>query len=288
MSLTRTFYYEDTKVAELHSRVTPAERTAGTETEVTNFSPSDIKDMIDTHSSGGVGNLTFFSRDTDYSATTSFANVVSGSYTPGSTGELVGLLVSVGAATSTGSLGVRLKLRRGTTDITTDMRGAPVGGYSRQLFLDKPGSASAQTYALQVQRYGTLGTIYKGTSLSAFAMPAGVVADIITSDEDAAQNTNFLSVTITPSSASAKIKLNMVVISTVTALDMQLRRGTTELISVTSHPQIEHNDEHFPTNFEDWIDEPGTTSPVTYHLRKTNSGTHSIRTGSYLMAQEVA
>lgn len=287
MSLTRTFYFEDTKVAELHSRVTDAERDAGTESEVTTFSPSDIKDMIDTHSSGGVGNLTFFSLSADVTLTATATDHMSGNFTPPSMDTIVGMLISVGI-NSTSSQFSSMRLRRGTSDVTDDIttRSNDIS-WHRQLFLDKPGSTSQQSYALRgktgSQGFG-VSVWLAGSSMTVFAMPDDVVADILTSDESVSQDTDFLSVTITPSSTSAKIKLNVLVLSG--NIDIAVRRGATELQEVATRPELPDN--RLPSNFEDWVDEPNTTNAVTYHIRKTDSGTLTIEKGSYLMAQEVA
>ena len=242
---------------------------------------------------GGVGSLTFFSRTATLSLSGSYANAMSGNYTPAATDEIVGLLLSAGLdRSSTTANAVRMKLRRGTSDITAELYGPSTVGYHRQLFLDKPGSTSQQTYALQARRTGSSAkNVYAGSSLTAFRMPDGVVADLLTASENVSQNGDFLSVTITPSSAAAKIKLNLLVLSTATTnMAIELRRGTTSLVTTdTSIPaETRATGIAFPTNFEDWVDSPNTTNPVTYHARKSDSGTDTVIAGTYLMAQEVA
>lgn len=240
---------------------------------------------------GGVGNLTFFSRTADLSLGTSYADAVGGNYTPGSTDELVGILLSIGGMTSISTSNyAQGKLTRGGADLTPEMLGGRGGTWRRQLFLDEPNSISAQEYQWEARRSGTTArTINAGTTMAVFAMPDGVVADLITSDESVSQNTDFLSVTITPSSMSAIIKLNMLFMLAAETVDIQIRRGTVNIgPAIDATPELRTDAIVFPTNFEDWYDQPNTMSPVTYHIRKTNSGSDTIQKGSYLMAQEVA
>ena len=116
-------------------------------------------------------------------------------------------------------------------------------------------------------------------------MPDGVVADVITADETPANNTDFLSVSITPSSTTAIIKLNILVLSN-TNWDFTIRRGTTNLQAV-ENGALESDLARFPGNFEDYYNVPGTTSEVTFHIRNTDGVTRTVQTGSYLMAQEI-
>lgn len=56
MAVLRTFRYGSTKVAQMVSRVTSTEKTAGTKNadgDIAMFTPKDVKDMIDEHASGG-------------------------------------------------------------------------------------------------------------------------------------------------------------------------------------------------------------------------------------------
>lgn len=233
-------------------------------------------------------NLAFFGRTTDLTLVTSFANIVSGNYTPTASAVLVGILVSVGVTHSTALR--RIAVRRGTSDLTPPMSVSTKTGLSwdRQLFLDKPGSDTQQSYALRGA--GSSGTprALAGSSITVFEMPDDVVADILTSDETVSQNTDFLSASITPKSTSAKIALNMLALVTAnTGLAFSVRRGSTTLLSLDFTAAIETDDSEFPSNFEDWVDEPSTTSEVTYTLRKTDAGSKVIQKGSYLMAQEV-
>ena len=257
-------YDGSTLIAEKNpAQVSAAEKTAGTETGLRSYSPKDVADIVAAHGGGGIGGLEFSGLTANHNLGTSFANVVSGNYTPATTSEVVGLLLSIGT-TEEGTT-TRFKLRRGTTDITPEIQGVPADGFHRQLFLDKPNSTSQQSYALQGRRTSGTRTIYAGSSLTVLGMPDSVVADIITSDETLVADTDFLSVSITPSSTSAKIKLNILALTNLPDWDMGVMRGTTELVEATLlGVGIDPSPSNFPSNFEDWVDEPNTTNAVTY------------------------
>lgn len=249
---------------------------------------------------GGVDVLGFFSRSADLLLGTSANRVefLSGSVGPVGANALVGVLWSIGIGPVSGVDRNAARLHRGATALTPDFTWGSRGPvWRRQLFLDKPGAGSHTYTADGFRRSGITGKALAGSSLTIFTMPNGVVADLNTAETSIAQGDDVLSVQITPRSATAEIKLNMLAIigsdppggssPALAGVSLRLKRGSATLVEVAEGQLTERDDEVLPSNFEDWIDEPATTNPVTYTLEWRHATSVSLRPGSYLMAAEI-
>ena len=217
--------------------------------------------------------------------------MLGGSYTPTNSQAIVGLLYS--AAVDFGN-NTFVRMRRGATSLTPALERIADTHWNRQLFLNKPGSAAAQEYRIQAMSSMTMTPQFQrraraGSSLTVFEMPDGTEADILTTARDIEDTTGWLSVTITPRTAMSKIKLDVLLMRASGSDAMGLYRGGMLLVAPREGLTIVANvsGSAFPGNFQDWIDEPGTTAPVTYTVRSTSGSVIRAVIGSYLMAQEV-
>lgn len=242
---------------------------------------------------GGIGSASFFSLAADQALQSGSwsENVVSGQHAAQATGRIVGILVSVGMTVGhgAGSPFGRLTIGGETKAQWTNETGI----WTRQLFLHKPESANQVSYGFDALggapapvRYA-----YAGSSILVFDLPPSARAGILAADLPAvAADTDFLSVTITPRSADAMIKLNIFQRAPAHLsvahhnADLVLRRGNVPLVSAQGPAVLQPNE--YPSNFEDWVDAPATTDPVTYSLRWT-AGPLAIGQGSYILAQEL-
>ena len=299
MALVRTFRYGTTKVAELVSRVTSAEKTAGTaddNNKVALFTPKDVKDMIDEHATGGVGNPAFFSRTTEFfiSSSTTWSDVLSGSYTPTAVGATIGMLIGWRSNTL-----LEFRARQGSA-VVSPGPGVYTGGtnsqYERQLLLCAAASASATTFDLQAKRRVGSGAqlLRAPISIILFEIPDSIQVDIVDSDVENIETSGWYdvaSVGITPSSADAKVLLRCLVMSDLPR-DVRIQREGTTVVTAEHGALaiffISDGVGEFPSNFEDWVDEPGSTSEQTYTLQmNVEASTDDLYRGSYLMAQEI-
>ncbi|MDE0202359.1 MAG: hypothetical protein OXK73_07990 [Rhodospirillaceae bacterium] len=230
---------------------------------------------------GGVGNLAFFSLASDIDPGSSFTDVIPGNYDPEAATDLVGILLSIGQSVSP----LDIKLTRGGADLTNSIplfnQTGGLSHWGQRLFVDRPGTAATQTYALQAAAPGGA-QVLAGSSMALFKLPDGAVADIITADEQVAQNADFLSVTIVPPSATSLIKLTTLLLKN-SGLTIAVRRGNVHLVAIDDRPAMTS----FPLGFEHWINQPGTTNPVTYRIRNTSTA-RTVETGSFLMAQAIS
>ena len=103
---------------------------------------------------------------------------------PSSTDSIIGLLAMPLRLTSGSTSDWTFRMTRGSTAISQDFR-TELSGYRRQLFVDKPGATSTQTYAMEGRRITSQDTFARFEApsyLMGFEYPDGVVADVLASD----------------------------------------------------------------------------------------------------------
>lgn len=245
----------------------------------------------------GISNLQFGSLAANLSltSTTTYQDAATLDITPSRDDVVIGLLVSPYRLLAGVTRHLEIRVVRGSTEIHEPLPYLH-DAYSRQLFIDKPASTSEQTYTLQGKRFTSNDTAAQmdvPTTLMAFEFPDTVVADIVSANISIPDGTwtTVATVDITPPSTSAAVLFQTLPLGSSHSMSVRLRRGSTVL--VTAEGGILHRTNRvgdrgeFPTNFEDWVDEPSSTSPQTYTLQAMSTGTRTIYKGSYLRAEAI-
>lgn len=236
---------------------------------------------------GGVGNLAFFSRTTDFPGQGSFATAFSGAYTPRAATKRIGIFLNC-------RFEGQFQITRDGTPIMEpiDVRGNS-DGWIQQLFVDAPATAAETTYTVQVARSadGTSGKVFAYSSMQVVELPDDAEVGILTNDMTLGVNngwTDLAEVTITPRTAASRIALQMFALTS-SAITVRLLRGSDAVVEVpigsvrTQSTQIGPG--QFPLGFEHWIDTPGVAAPVTYKLQVMTGSSFSIYAGSFLIAR---
>ena len=235
---------------------------------------------------GGVGNLAFFSLAADWQGQLNggWADVLQARYTPSSAARAVGIVL-------TSNFAGQIRIRRGAASITPAIGAGQqlLQNWDRQLFVDEPTSAAEQTYTLQAQAtaQSNPARVLAQSHFQIFELPAAAEVAIAAADIDLSTGADYYdiaAVTIVPPSVATKMHLRFVAFAA-SPFPLRLRRGAATLFEVQGGALniSPSNTAGFPSNYEDWVDSPGTTNPVTYTLQ-TPGIAGIILAGSYLLA----
>lgn len=240
---------------------------------------------------GGIGSLAFFSLSADVGAPGAWGQVLGGDVGPVAADDVIGLLVSAGGYGPISATTPRLRLTRGSTELTESFgRITTNRHWTRLLVLDKPGAAQSVRYSLEAIAAAQLDAVESGSSLAVLRMPSSVVADILTARQSLTDSAEILSVTITPPSATAKIQLRTYLpyaSGTEDGAHRLLRGGVAIASGNLLSGKVAGT---LADSFMDWVDAPATTNAVTYSIdfvERTGApatAEHEIGRGAYLMA----
>lgn len=227
-----------------------------------------------------------YSSDTTLTGTWHDLTGIAIDYTPTDANAQVGILPTM--CTTSASTAI-YRVSRGSTVVSPQIE-LPGTQFHRQLMFDEPGGTSEVNYKIEGNRANTI--YRKGTSLLLFEVDLqdNQALDVVTSDVSYSGGTNWTdvaSVNITPPSTSSKVYIRNTMFSG-SVSELRLMRDSTEVISIPSgcNPTLTlvfEND--YPSNFEDFVDSPNTTSEVTYKIQcRRTTAADIIYKGSFLFA----
>ena len=241
----------------------------------------------------GISNVQFAGLTADHDLlSVTLEDVLTADITPTRADAVIGMLVNVAEAGSVSTADVLGRLRRGSDYLFASFGWDP-RGFQRQLLVDAPGVTSQQTYGLQGRRRqvsDTTAAFAAGSSLMVFELPETVTAGILAADKEAPANvwTEVASVSVTPNSASEKIRLQFVVVLDASGeADVRLLRGSTTLVTAITQGSVLSASRVFPNNIEDWVDSPASISVQTYTIQVRDIAVQEVLAGSFILAEPV-
>ena len=245
---------------------------------------------------GQVVNQATNQRSTALLLTAVFQNALSVTITPSAAGAVVELVVTLFSSDAS----YEYRILRGSTELVPEENAgtvdADVGAFEPLVLriYDNPNSASAVTYHVQAKSAFTV-NIEMGANVLAREIPSDNAA-VVRLASDLAVTTGAeqaaLSVSMTPSSASAKIRLSFAVFwdgSGNAVFNYRVYRGSIALMPQQAERGGPDDIGQDPIAF-DLYDEPNTTSAVTYEfrvLRGAGTGSLIAEAGSVMLAEEL-